>query len=383
MTRLIPRLKLAFDEVFKDVAVLITVFGGLLFYAALYPQPYMTNLPEQQPVAMVDMDHSTASRKLSRWIDASPEVEIRHQVNSVAEARQLLLDGEVRGVITIPDNFMRDSLLGRSPVIGLAGDANYVLVFATIVEGAAGAVQAVGAELSLLTLVTQGEPISAALQNWMPVRFNSRPLFNVSMGYLGYVIPAVFILILHQTMLLASGLVGGHFNQRLDAGLLSGQTLSPIAILTSRFIVMFLLYLVMAQFFMGICFQFYGINRVASLNDLLLMISAFTAATASLGLLIGAILPRRELAAPLVMISSLPLVFSAGFVWPLESIPEPIRSLGAIAPSTPAIQGFLKLNQMGADFAGVINHWLWLAGMAVVFFVAAWFVLRQRIMKQQ
>ena len=90
---------------------------------------------------------------------------------------------------------MKDSLLGRSPVIGLAGDANYFLVFATIVEGAAGAVQAVGAELSLLTLVTQGEPVSAALQNWMPVRFNSRPLFNVSMGYLGYVIPAVFILI--------------------------------------------------------------------------------------------------------------------------------------------------------------------------------------------
>ena len=381
MTRFIPQLKLAFKEVFKDKAVMITVLGGLLFYAALYPQPYLTDLPEQQPVALVDMDHTTASRKLSRWIDASPEVEIRHRVNSVAEARQLLLQGEVRGVITIPDNFMKDSLHGHSPVIGLAGDANYFLVYGTIVAGAAGAVQAVGAELRLLSLLVQGEPVNAAIQHWLPLQLNSRPLFNVSMGYLGYVIPAVFILILHQTLLLASGLVGAGFNQRLGAGLLSGQKLSPLTILTSRFVVMFLLYLVMAQFFMGICFQIYGITRVASLNDLLLMISAFTAATTSLGLLIGVVLPRRELAAPLVMISSLPLVFSAGFVWPLESIPEPIRSLSAMAPSTPAIQGFLKLNQMGAEFAGVMGHWLWLGGLALVFFVSAWFVMRYKLIK--
>lgn len=383
MNRFIPQLKLAFNEVFKDKAVLITVLGGLLFYAALYPQPYLTDLPEQQPVALVDMDRTTASRKLSRWIDASPEVEIRHQVNSVAEARQLLLDGEVRGVITIPDNYMKDSLLGHSPVIGLAGDANYFLVYGTIVAGAAGAVQAVGAELRLLSLLAQGEPVTAAMQHWVPLRLNSRPLFNVSMGYLGYVIPAVFILILHQTLLLASGLVGAGFNEQLHSGLLGGQRLSPSMVLASRFVVMFLLYLVMAQFFMGICFQFYGITRVARLTDLLLMISAFTAATTSLGLLIGAILPRRELAAPLVMISSLPLVFSAGFVWPLESIPEPIRTLSTMAPSMPAIQGFLKLNQMGAVFADVSGHWLWLWVLALVFFVGAWLVMRHKVMKQQ
>jgi ABC-2 type transport system permease protein len=383
MNSLLHQLKRAFNEVFLDRAVLITVIGGLFFYAALYPQPYLSDLPEQQLVALVDLDRTTASRKLSRWIDASPEVKIHHQVDSIAEARALLLKGEVRGMITIPDNYMKSSLLGRSPVIGLAGDANYFLVYGTIAAGAAGAVQAVGAELRLLSLMNQGEPVTAAMQHWLPLRLNSRPLFNVSMGYLGYVIPAVFILILHQTLLLASGLVGAGFNERLNTGMLDGQQWSPRQILASRFVVMFLLYLVMAQFFMGICFEFYGISRLASLTDLLLMISAFTAATTSLGLLVGVILPRRELAAPLVMISSLPLVFSAGFVWPLESIPEPIATLSTLAPSMSAIQGFLKLNQMGATFGDVLNHWRWLWVLTFVFLVGAWLVMRHKIMARQ
>ena len=56
------------------------------------------------------------------------------------------------------------------------------------------------------------------------------------------------------------------------------------------------------------------------------------------------------------MASSLPLVFTAGFVWPLESVPWVIQSVSQLAPTTSAIQGFLKLNQMGAEFRQVAGH---------------------------
>lgn len=99
----------------------------------------------------------------------------------------------------------------------------------------------------------------------------------------------------------------------------------------------------------------------------------------SLGLLFGTILPRTELAAPLVMVSSLPLVFSAGFVWPVESIPRGITLLSELAPSTSGIQGFLMLNQMGATFPEVFTRWLWLLFLCLLFSTSAWFVLRRRL----
>jgi ABC-2 type transport system permease protein len=151
--------------------------------------------------------------------------------------------------------------------------------------------------------------------------------------------------------------------------------------LAARFSLMFTIYLVLSMFYMGICFEYYGITRNASLGDLWLMILTFTGATTALGLLFGVLVPRTELISPIVMISSLPLAFSAGFVWPLESIPWVIRFASELAPSTSAIQGFLKLNQMGASFSQVFSHWFWLLCLFLLFSSSAWIILRRQLLR--
>ncbi len=354
------RLKNEFLNIFTDKAVLITVLGGVLLYAVLYPQPYLNQLPLQQAIAVVDQDNTPASRRLIRYADATPQVHVAGRVGSISEARSLLLDGQVRGMMIIPRHFERDVGLSRSPVIGLAGDANFFLIYGTVIEGLAGAVMSTGAMVRVRELMLAGVPLSFAVKDWSPIHLNERPLFNVGMGYLGYVLPAIFILILQQTLLLASGLIGA------ESGEKSGLSLSRAgSIFGVRFVAMFSIYFLLTQFYMGACFEFYGISRNAHIVDLWLMITAFIAASVALGILFGLLLPGRELAAPLVMVSSLPMAFTAGFIWPRELLPEPVLWISQWFPSTSAIQGFLKLNQMGAEFSQVLNHWwgLWaLAG---------------------
>lgn len=383
MPQFIQQLKHEFAAIVKDKAVIVTIIGGIVFYAALYPQPYLNNLPEDLSIAAVDLDNSATSRKLLRWANASPDIRISHRSQSVAAARTLLTEGLVRGLIVIPYGFEKDLALSRSPVVGVAGDANYFLVYGTAMEGLVGAVKTLSANARVRSLVLDGVPMSFAVLDWSPVQLNARPLFNVSMGYLGYVLPAVFVLILHQTMLLASGLIGaGSYNVKASSRSNRVQN-SPGVTLGARFAAMFLFYVLLTQFYMGACFEFYGVPRNANLNDLWLMIVAFVAATAALGVLIGVVLPRRELVAPFVMVSSLPLVFTAGFIWPVELIPEPIVSLTNMAPSTAAIQGFLKLNQMGASFTQVANHWWTLIGLTVVYGLMAYRILKRRYAAQQ
>ena len=222
-------------------------------------------------------------------------------------------------MLVIPRHFERDLGLSRSPVISLAGDANFFLVYGTIIEGLAGAVMTTGATARVRELMLQGLPLSFAVKDWSPIRLNERPLFNVGMGYLGYVLPAVFILILQQTMLLASGLIGAESEEKSGLSCSHGG-----AVFGARFVAMFSIYFLLAQFYMGACFEYYGISRNAGIIDLWLMIAAFIAASTTLGILVGLLLPRRELAAPMVMLSSLPMVFTAGFVWPRELLPEPV-----------------------------------------------------------
>jgi ABC-2 type transport system permease protein len=381
MDSFLQQLSKEFSILIHNYGILLTVFGGVIFYAVLYPQPYLNNDPKLQTVAIVDHDKTSASRRLARWIDATSGAHVVHHVNSIDEAKDLLVHEQIKGFIVIPASFMKETLLGKSPVIAMAGDANYFLVFGAIIEGAMGAVLTSAATIRVANMVVKGAPIETAAEHWLPVGLNARPLFNDSIGYLQYVIPAVFILLLHQTLLLGTGLLGAEFNQQLSSGEEKPAGQSAFNILAARFSLMFIIYLVMSIFYMGICFAYYGITRNAGMGDLWLMILVFTAATTALGLLFGVVVPRTELVAPIVMISSLPLVFSAGFVWPLESVPWAIKLVSELAPSTSAIQGFLKLNQMGATFPQVFSHWLWLLFLFGLFSTSAWVILRRKLLR--
>ncbi|WP_336492806.1 ABC transporter permease, partial [Methylobacterium nigriterrae] len=56
--------------------------------------------------------------------------------------------------------------------------------------------------------------------------------------------------------------------------------------------------------------------------------------------------------------ASLPLFFMVGVSWPVEAIPAAIRSLSRIFPSTSAIDGLVRINQMGATVHDVRHDWL-------------------------
>ena len=85
-----------------------------------------------------------------------------------------------------------------------------------------------------------------------------------------------------------------------------------------------------------------------------------------IGIFIGELVPRRELVTVVVLISSMPLIFSSGFIWPVEMMPEWLVLLSQLFPSTPAIQGFLALNQMGASWQEVASQWTLLWGQVAL-----------------
>jgi len=69
---------------------------------------------------------------------------------------------------------------------------------------------------------------------------------------------------------------------------------------------------------------------------------------------------RRETAVILFIASSLPLFFMVGVSWPVEAIPDFIREASRAFPSTSAIDGLVRINQMGASLHDVSRDWMWL-----------------------
>ncbi len=146
-------------------------------------------------------------------------------------------------------------------------------------------------------------------------------------------------------------------------------------LLLVRTIIFFVIYVVLALYYFGPCFIFYDIPRLATVSSLVLLTVPFLLATSLFGIALGTLLPRREIATLLVLLSSIPVVFSSGFIWPAEAIPVVIKIIVQLIPAIPAIKGYVLLNQMGADVQQIAPYITHLGLLALLYGIAAYYLL--------
>ncbi|PNH95416.1 ABC transporter permease [Vibrio diazotrophicus] len=364
-------LKAEIKALFTNPVVVLTVFGGVFFYSFLYPLPYSQQTPREQTLTVVNLDKSQASYQLERMVDATPQVKVVQRNATIEEAKQAFLEKQVSGILVIPEHFYKDLMLGKSTTLAYAGDASYFLVYGTLVEGLAQAGGTLAAKTKVARLVVDGEPLSLAAKHYSPTGQNLKPTFNARMGYVDYVVPAVFVLILQQTMLIASGMMVG--TQKHGIGYWSH--ISSFKLIALRSVVLIPIYYLLSMYYFGASFSLHGVNTLAQASELLTLLLPFLLSSCFIGIWLGSITPRRELVTLVVLLSSMPLIFSAGFIWPVEAIPQPIVWASKLFPSTPAIQGFLALNQMSAEWRQIASQWTLLWGQVIVWFMLAWWQL--------
>lgn len=373
-------LRLELKSIFTDRAIMLTVFGGVIFYSFLYPLPYSQQVPRDQKIVVVDLDRSGISRQLIRMVDATPEVQINRFASNLMDAQRAIVENGLAGMLVIPKHFYRDLLLNRKPTLSYAGDASYFLVYGKVVKGLMMAGGTLAAEVKIKRLLMKGQALVAAKKQHTAVSLNLRPVFNTTTGYINYVVPAVFVLILHQTLLIGAGLVGAGQNENTTKGNTGYWTQAHRwkLVLTRTFIFL-IIYLVLAAYYFGFCFDYYNISRLAKPLQLIQLTIPFLLATTLLGICISQLLPRRELVTTFVILSSLPIVFTAGFVWPTNMLPTLLHDLFQLIPATPGIQAFLQLNQMGAEFSQIRPLWLQLWGQTILYgMLAVWLVNRKQ-----
>jgi len=373
-------IKHEFLAVFTNHALLLTVFGGVLFYSFLYPLPYAKQLPREQMVVVVDLDGSGLSRRLIRMVNATPQVDIVSQAYSLAQAKEQMIQNKLAGMLVIPAHFYRDLLQGKSPSLSYAGDASYFLVYGTVLEGMVMAGKTLAAEVTVTRLLMSGQAMELAKQQYNTIGIGLHALFNEAGGYVNYVIPAVFVLILHQTLIMGTGILGGSQNEQLKTGkILYWQNVPALNLLLVRTGIFFIIYVVLSLYYFGPSFNFYDIPRLATIANLTLLLIPFLLSTIFLGVALGTLFPRREIATLIVLLSSMPIVFASGFIWPASAIPTPILTILQLIPAIPAIKSFVLLNQMGAGLQQITSLVTHLCLLSLLYGTLSYVLLKGKV----
>ena len=180
-----------------------------LIYGVYYPQPYLDQILRKIPIAVVDNDLSELSRSIVQTLDASGAVSVAVRADTLAEARAALDRGEAFAVVGIPPGTERDVLKGSTAHIPIYADATYLFIFRTTGNGIAVAINTLSSELAAGGARTDGSLVKAALAAASPADILLQPIFNPVGGYASYIVPAAFVLILQQTLLIGAAMLTG------------------------------------------------------------------------------------------------------------------------------------------------------------------------------
>ena len=117
--------------------------------------------------------------------------------------------------------------------------------------------------------------------------------------------------------------------------------------------------------------RIYGFSTLGQPLQLLALASLFTLATSFMGQAMGAWFRYPETPTLIVLGTSLPQLFVTGFSWPREAIPKPVLVAGYIFPSDFAIDGIVRIGQLGASLWEVAHDWLGIWCLAIIYFTLA------------
>ena len=178
-----------------------------VFYGVFYPQPYLTEILRDVPIAVVDSDLSELSREIVEALDASGSVEVALRSNTLEEARRALDRGKVFAIVGIPPDAHRDVLKGNTVPVPVYVDATYLFLYKSAATGIAEAIGSVVSGLASGGARADGSLAKASLASASPADILLQPIFNPVGGYASYIVPAAFLLIIQQTLLMGAAML--------------------------------------------------------------------------------------------------------------------------------------------------------------------------------
>jgi ABC-2 type transport system permease protein len=366
MSGLLDVFRHEFRRIFTVKPAFSVIVLGVAFYAVFYPQPYLNEALRNVPIAVVDRDGTQSSRDFARRVDATPDVAIAEELPDLASAEREVYARRVDGILVIPQHFERELLHGRPSPVALYADASYFLIYQRVAGAVAAVARTVGAEIETARLIAIGVDPAIAVVAPDPMPLTAVPLFNPEGGYATYILPAAFVLILQQTLLMGVGLLSTLPGADPDEGDTRRRT-SPVAIVAGKLLAYLALEAVILPAYLIVLPYLYGLPRLGGIIPILIFALPFVLSVAGLGFVVAGIFRRPVRVQLILAAAGLPLFMVAGFSWPSEAIPPVIRFMSYLVPSTAAIDGFVKLSQLGAPLSAVNSELFTLCALALFY----------------
>jgi ABC-2 type transport system permease protein len=377
-------IKTEFQTMFKDRGVVIMLVLAPLAYPVIYCSLYQNETLINVPIAAVDCSRSQQSRELIRHIDATQNVQITSKFGTLAEAKQAFIEKKVHGVLYIPTDFSKKLSTGDQTTVSIFCDISSFMYYRIINQACSNCIQAMSNQIQVERLNAIGITGEAATIASNPIPYIGMPLYNEGTGFASFLMPAILMIIIQQTLFLGIGMIAGtsreenRFHVLIASSIHRGRTLRVII---GKSICYFAMYAAWSFFILGVIPHAFNLPHIGITIDIVKFMLPFLLSVIFFSMTISVFLPNRETAMVLFLFFSLILVFVSGVSWPQSNINGFWKTFAWIFPSTNGVQGYIKINTMGADLHRVSFEYISLWIQTAIYFASACWAYRWQINK--
>ena len=376
--------KQEFRTTFRDQGVLIFFVLVPLVYPLIYSFIYTNETIREVPTVVVDNSRSSLSREYLRKVDASPETSIVAYCADMEEAKLMLKDRKAYGIIYIPAHFRDDIVQGKQTQVSIFCDMSGLLYYKALLTANTNVSLAMNAAIKMEragnTTARQDE-ITA-----YPIEYEDVAIFNPTNGFAAFLIPAVLILIIQQTLLLGIGLSAGtarEHNQFKDLVPINRHYNGTLRIVMGKGLSYFMVYSLVAVYILCVVPRLFSLNQIAIPGVLTLFTLPYLTACIFFAMTASIAIRNRETCMLLFVFTSVPLLFLSGISWPGSAMPSFWRYFSYLFPSTFGINGYVRINSMGATLNEVAFEYRALWMQTGIYFLTTCFVYRRQIIQSR
>lgn len=335
----------------------ITLMFGLplvsmLFFAAIFSR----GVPRDIPIAVLDQDRTTTSRRLVSMFDATPSAAVARHIGSMAEGEELMRRGEISAVAYIPEGFERDILsITKTGVAVYVNGAN-LTSNGMLSKDLQTVVTTFSTGISIQMLMKKGLTEDQALAQAMPVYFDKHVLFNPYSNYGYYLLPSFLPMMLMVFTLMVTIFVIGTELKYGTAGewyAAGGGRTAPA--LVGKLLPYTLAMTVMSLLMNVLMYNVFGVPLNGSPVMLILAGVMFVLAYQSIAVMFVAVLSNLRLSLSIGGGYSVLAFTFSGLTFPLVAMDAPLRLFSYIFPFTVYTRIFIDQALRGAPTGGSLQ----------------------------
>ena len=336
--------KREFRTTFRDQGVLIFFVLVPLVYPLIYSFIYTNEVVREVPAVVVDDSRSSLSREYLRKVDATPDIQIVAYCADMEEAKQMLKDRLAYGIIYIPKDFSSDIAQGKQTQVSIYCDMSGLLYYKSMLLA------------NTAVSLDMNENIKIARSGNTTDRQDEITAYPID----------------YEDVAMFKDLVPINRNYNGTLRIVLGKGLSY-----------FMVYALVSVYVLCAVPRMFSLNQIGQPGTLALFILPYLMACIFFAMTASIAIRNRETCMLIFVFTSVPLLFISGISWPGAAIPPFWKYFSYIFPSTFGINGFVRINNMGATLSEIPFEYKALWIQTGFYFLTTCWVYRWQIIKSR